>query len=492
MCNLYELSAHGSRNIVNITDLYHDKINIPDNLTFITFAPIGQTLTQTFNDYYTFALHYYPNNLSKIEYDRLGVKPSRTINVENDICDLTESSSEEEKIKIIDDIIIYGSISIINHCIYEYDSKNSNSTRLKRQNEIFGESFSIIPTVLHELNIYIFIKNYNDYENGIKQFMGSTMRDIIIIFMKNLKKIQLIFKNLKFDETYSYIIKIIYTYIELYHNKISDDLKPLNKKILDLQDKYNKLNSKYSNPKDKDNKDILLKDLNKIKDKINKIKDDPLFKIPKKLNNHGLYDYLISSIDDKLLKKAINNFIEKTNDFMKDKINLTDSYLKFVKLSKIFNLKINIYKRSVPKFNFSFYTTYSSKTVFYNGLLKTSDSYPFDMLMFSKIRSNRNIPKNMLILESFKYNILSFISEKYDPNKKINLRTLNISLEEVINGLEQSSLKDDICTIVISACNVIYRHNQLVSRSELINEVNTELKNDPTSEIYKQIQKELC
>ena len=174
--------------------------------------------------------------------------------------------------------------------------------------------------------------------------MGSTMRDIIIIFMKYLKKPQ---SFLKLDETYSYIFKIIYTYIELYHNKISDDLKPLNKKILDLQDKYNKLNSKYSNPKDKDNKDILLKDLNKIKDKINKIKDDPLFKIPKKLNNHGLYDYLISSIDDKLLKKAINNFIEKTNDFMKDKINLTDSYLKFVKLSEIFNLKINIYGSSL-------------------------------------------------------------------------------------------------------------------------------------------------
>lgn len=489
MCNLYELSAHGSRNIVNITDLYYKKIVIPSNFTFITFAPIGQTLTQEFNDYYTFALHYYPNNLSKNEYDSLGDKPSRTINIEKDICDLTESSLEEDKIKIIDDIIIYGSISIINHCIYEHDNNTSNLTTLERQNNIFILSQSIFPLVLYELNFYIKKNEYNDYENLIKQFMGKTIKDIIIIFMKYLKKPQSFFK---LDETNSYIFIIIRSYIKLYRNKISDDIKPLNTKISNLQDEYNKLNSKYSNPKDKDNKDMLLQNLNTIKDEINKIKNDPLFELPKKLKNHGLYDYLISNIDNKLLKTAINNFIEKTNDFMKDKINLTDSYLKFVKLSNIFNLKINIYKTSVPKFNFSFYTTYSSKTVFYNGLLKTSDSYPFDMLMFSKIRSNRNIPRNILILESFKYNILSFISEKYDPNKKTDLRTLNISLEKVISGLEHSSLKDDICTFVISACNVIYRHNQLVSRSELINEVNTELKNNPTSVIYKQILKELC
>ena len=161
-------------------------------------------------------------------------------------------------------------------------------------------------------------------------------------------------------------------------------------------------------------------------------------------------------------------------------------------MSEIFNLKINVYKKSVPNFDFSFYTTYSSKTVFYNGLLQTNVSYPFDMLMFSKERTDKNIPKNRLILKSFEYNILSYITEKYDSEKKSDLRTLDITLEDVIRGLEQTDLIDNTCTIVISACNVIYRNHQLISNLDLIKEVNIELKKDPSSEIYKQILKELC
>jgi hypothetical protein len=488
MCDLYELSAHGSRNIVNITDLYNRMV-IPENLTFITFAPIGQTLTQTFNDYYTFSLHYYPNSLSKIEYDKLVIKPARTINLGKDICDLTETSLEEDKTRIIDNIIIYGSISIINHIIYEHDSKNSNLKTIERQNNIFNQSQNIFPSILNELEFYIYEKRYNNYENLIKQFMGKTMKDVIIIFMKYLKKKQL---NLKIHKKNYYILKIIRIYIKLYRNKISDDLDPLNTKILNLQNEFNKINSKYSNPKDTDDKDKMLQDLKTIKDEINKIKNDPLFEILNRVNDNTLDDYLISNIDDKLLKMAINKFIKKTNDFIKDKINLSDNYLKFIKMYDIFNLKINVYKKSVPNFDFSFYTTYSSKTVFYNGLLKTNESYPFDMLMFSKERTDTDIPKNRLILKSFQYNILSFISEKYDSEKKSDLRTLDITLEDVIRGLEQTSLKDNTCTIVISACNVIYRNNQLISNSDLIKEVNIELKKDPSSEIYKQILKELC
>lgn len=489
MCDLYELSAHGSRNIVNITDLYYDKISIPSNLTFVTFAPIGQSLNQTFNDYYTFALHYYPNNLSKNEYDNLIDKPNRTINLERDICNLTDSSSKEEKIKIIDDIIIYGSISIINHVIYKYDSENSDSLT-KRHDKIYKIAQNIFSPILYEINFYIYKREYNDYENLIKEFMTKPIKDVIIFFMIYLNDAQI---NLKLIVNSSHIYKIIYIYIELYSEKISDDLTQINTKIVDLQDEYNILNSKYSNPKDKDNKDKLLQNLNKIKKKIDKIKNDPLFQLPKKLKKYKLNDYLISNIDNNLLKIAINRFIEKTHYFTKGKINLSDNYLKFIKMSKIFNLKINVYKNFVPKFKFSFYTTYSSKRVFYNGLLKTSVSYPFDMLVFSKKRSDKNIPKNELINMSFKYNILSFISEKYDPNEKFDQRTLNISLEEVIRGFENTPLKDDICTIVISACNVIYRDNQLVSNSELINEVNTELKNNPnqTPNIYREILREL-
>jgi hypothetical protein len=232
MCDLYELSAHGSRNIVNITDLYYNKMVIPENLTFITFAPIGQTLLQTFNDYYTFSLHYYPNSLSKIEYDKLIIKPVRTINLEKDICDLTETSLEEDKTRIIDNIIIYGSISIINHIIYEHYSKNSNLTTIERQNNIYNQSQSIIPSILNELEFYIYEKKYNDYENLIKQFMGKTMKDVIIIFMKYLRKKQL---NLKIHKKNYYILKIIRIYIKLYRNKISDGIDPLNTKILNLQ-----------------------------------------------------------------------------------------------------------------------------------------------------------------------------------------------------------------------------------------------------------------
>lgn len=490
MCDLYELSAHGSRNIVNITDLYYNKVPIPSNFTFITFAPIGETLSQTFNDFYTFALHYYPNGLSKNEYDSLGSKPTRTINLEKDICNLTELSLEEDKIKIIDDIIVYGTISIFNHCKYENETKHNNLSKEERVNNILNLSYEIIPIVLNDLNIFLLINELNNYEDLIKNFMEKTMKDIIVIFMRYIIK-----KKINLDKKkYNYILQIIYIYIKLYQEKISDNLKPLELEITNLQDEYNKLNSKYNNPKDKDDKNRLLQNLNTIKDEINKIKNDSLFEIYNRLKEYILDEYLLSNIDNKILKKAINNFIEKTDTFIiKNKINLSDKFLNFVKMSKPFNLKINVYKKTVPKFDFSFYTTYTSKTVFYNGLLKTSESYPFDMLKFSKKRSDKNIPKNELINMSFKYNILSFISEKYDPNEKFDKRTLNISLEEVIRGLEQTSLIDDICTIVISACNVVYRNNQLVSNSELINEVNTELKNNHTQfpDVYGKILKEL-
>ena len=52
MSKLFEISAHGSRSISSVEDILSKRINIPSNYTFISFAPIGFQLYDSFNSYY--------------------------------------------------------------------------------------------------------------------------------------------------------------------------------------------------------------------------------------------------------------------------------------------------------------------------------------------------------------------------------------------------------------------------------------------------------
>ena len=108
MSKLFEISAHGSRSISSVEDILSKRINIPSNYTFISFAPIGFPLYDSFNSYYSYSLHYYPDNLTNDAYiaivsDKKHIREPNIIKTK--LLNLTSSTSESDKEELINMII---------------------------------------------------------------------------------------------------------------------------------------------------------------------------------------------------------------------------------------------------------------------------------------------------------------------------------------------------------------------------------------------------
>ena len=464
MSKLFEISAHGSRSVSSIEEIVSTRIAIPSDYTFITFAPTGYPLYDSFNSFYAYSLHYYPDNLTNDAYnalppDRKHIREPNIIKTK--LAELSSATPEILREELINMIIKYGIISMYN---YKFNRLDMTSVR----------TINILTNYLiYDLNYFVcnkLAKPDTQYPELIEQFLNMPIITIVKKFMSYYK-----------DGTYvkdNIIGNIISIYKKLYSEYVSAKIGKLTNDIRKNSQEYNALKQQLNRKKSPPKPDEVIE----LKQKIESLesKND---KLDKKLielrsikgfidnKDNIMYTHMASHLDNTIIKKALNNYIENHRPIIDKTIITSESiltlkYIDLIRRFDILNLRINVYDQAhtMPNFRFSFFGNYPGQEVsfFIGGVIETSAQPNPESIM--TLTKNNDLRKHKDILrQSFQFNKLNYLSiteffdrSGIDPIVESKRKVSNISSITLIDELKKQSDFDGKCTFVIMACNVVY------------------------------------
>ena len=394
----------------------------------------------------------------------------------NNIVDYREYNIENNEYNLrieIDQQYIYFNLTKINQSlefIYKNKMDFSNILKLLDLNTSNHSFFDLkIFDKINKLN-NISIKNNDDnsYTLNIKIFDYFQDEKLVEIklykeFMNNNDKFNILFNEIKL-------------------NKKENDKIENNKEIEDIQNKINELNINM-NKKEKNIKDILIKNENKIKE-INE-------KMIKKENEiNDIINQRIKNFENKL----INEFNEKFNA-MKNNLNneincknIMDEKLKNNTNNKIENKCNKIYKNE----------EYNNKLLNEKDIMNNifEDITKFKEEINNKINiKDKEINKIMNCLKEKEKNINS-INEKINNQEKIIQNKINNDIKKIINNINEINNKINEKELRIKDINNnIKEHstdksgeinsNISSNNNEYTNKINYKFKKEPKNLKYK-------
>ena len=470
MSQLFEISAHGSRSVSSVEDIISKRINIPPNYTFVSFAPTGYPLYDSFQSYYAYSLHYYPDNLTNESYLAIepDKRPIREPNIiKTKLLELTSATPESDREDLINMIIKYGIISM-----YNYKFKIADLTTIRSINYLTGY-------LIYDLNYYVcdkLAKPESNYTDLIEKFLNMSLINVVKKFLSYSKTGMINRDHL--------IGNIVSKYKKLYLENLNETIDVFQHKKSTNRQEYNRIEQlTKTKPKPKTKTKLTPEDvqnlttqlttqLETIGSELKKI-DAKLAKLNNivRLDKYGFYDHMAGNISKTILKKTLNQYILDNRNII-DKTRITSEsidsirYIDFIRKMDTLNLKINIYDQAhtMPNFNFSFFSDYPGSEVsfFIGGIIETSaQSNPETFMTFKKnndFRKNKDLLRHSLSFNKLNYlNVGEFFDRSnVDPIIESKKKIGNISSSFLIEQLAQQADFNGKCTFVIMACNVVY------------------------------------